>query len=85
MRHLWRLVAPGGTLLMIISRPHWCQWFIWLRWRHRWFAAQKIRAAATSLNIGETEVFRFARGAPKRTSFGYAFFKPIRNETEQSC
>jgi 2-polyprenyl-3-methyl-5-hydroxy-6-metoxy-1,4-benzoquinol methylase len=85
LRLLWNLVTPGGTLLMIISRPHWCQWLIWLRWHHRWFSAQTIRAMADDLNMGETEVFRFARGAPRRTSFGYAFFKPNRNEKEQSC
>lgn len=34
LHQLASLVKPGGTLVLAVSRPHWCQWFIWLRWRH---------------------------------------------------
>lgn len=73
---LWRLVAPGGRLVLVISRPHWCQWIIWLRWQHRWFSQARIIAMAANLHLPHPGVFRFFSGPPQRTSLGYVFVKP---------
>lgn len=77
LRQLWHLVALGGALLLIVSRPHWCQWLIWLRWQHRWFSSNKIKAMADDHDLPIPTIFRFQSGVPQRTSLGYSFFKPI--------
>jgi demethylmenaquinone methyltransferase/2-methoxy-6-polyprenyl-1,4-benzoquinol methylase len=38
LRQLSDWLCPGGRLLLVVSRPHWCNVLIWLRFRHRWFA-----------------------------------------------
>ncbi|MDD9922119.1 MAG: class I SAM-dependent methyltransferase [Boseongicola sp.] len=39
---LWKLVAPGGRLRLVVSKPHWCNAIIWLQWRHRTFSEKEI-------------------------------------------
>lgn len=76
MAQMFKLLAPGGTLLLIISRPHWCQWLIWLRWRHRWFSENQVRQIAKTASLPDPICHRFTAGPPKRTSFGYVFIRP---------
>jgi len=73
---IYRLVAPGGRLLLVISRPHWCQWLIWLRWRHRWYSEARVRDMARSADLPAAVCHRFMDGPPQRTSFGYCFIRP---------
>ena len=75
LRTLWRLVAPGGQLLLVISRPHWCQWLIWLRWRHRWFSQVALGGIAAEAGLPPPDICPFAAGPPRRTSLGYVFNK----------
>lgn len=70
------LVKPGGTALLVISRPHWCQWIIWLRWQHRWFSEDQVGQMAEAAGVRITERFGLASGPPSRTSMAYAFRKP---------
>lgn len=70
------LVAPGGRLLAVISRPHWCQWPIWLVWRHRWFPPATVACMARASGLGAPRVFPLGPGPPGRTSLGYLFVKP---------
>lgn len=73
---LGRLVTPGGRLLAVISRPHWCQWPVWLLWHHRWFAPQDVTRMAAAVGLGAVRVFTLGPGPPGRTSHGYLFHKP---------
>jgi ubiquinone/menaquinone biosynthesis C-methylase UbiE len=73
---MYDLLAPGGTLLLVISRPHWCQWFIWLRWRHRWYSEIRVRQMAKAAGLPCPKCHRFTAGPPQRTSFGYSFSRP---------
>jgi len=68
---LFSMVAPGGKLLMVINRPHWCQWIIWLRWRHRWFSQVQVQRALQVSAMPKAEIHAFSGGPPKHTSFGY--------------
>jgi ubiquinone/menaquinone biosynthesis C-methylase UbiE len=72
---LARITAPGGTVLLAVSKPHFCQLFIWLKWQHRWFSAAQVQnmAKATGLHLRET--VPFAKGVPARVSQGYVFKK----------
>ena len=36
------LLAPGGHLYLVVSKPHWCKAIIWLQWRHRTFRKDEI-------------------------------------------
>ncbi|WP_309664592.1 methyltransferase domain-containing protein [Tabrizicola sp.] len=76
MRQLARLVRPGGQIVLIVSKPHWCQWLIWLRWRHRWFSATSIVELAEAAGLLPDTTLPFETGAPRRTSLGYLFTKP---------
>ncbi len=73
---MYECLAPGGQMLLVISRPHWCQWLIWLRWRHRWYASEQIDRLARSAGLPAAEHHQFVAGPPSRTSFGYCFKRP---------
>lgn len=69
---LVHLLEPGGQLVLVISRPHWCNWLIWLRWRHKWFAPSAVLGW---LGPGARSI-PLASGPPARTSLAYIFDKP---------
>lgn len=76
LRQLHDMLAPGGQLLLVVSRPHWCQWFIWLRYRHTWFAPSEVISLAESVGLTQDFTHAFEAGPPSRTSLGYRFLKP---------
>lgn len=78
LRDMARLLKPGGQLLLVVSKPHWCNRLVWLRWRHKVYAEAEIRSALESADFSGAIAFRFARGAPSRTSLGFAAYGNIR-------
>lgn len=68
---LSKLLASHGTMLLLVSRPHWCQWFVWIKWRHRWFSRTRLRKMAQSVGLETATVFALSSGPPSRTSFAY--------------
>lgn len=75
LRRIRRLLAPGGQALLVISRPHWCQWVLWPRYRHRWYGANTIAALADKEGLSVVRLHKFAAGPPRRTSIGYRLIK----------
>ncbi len=73
LRELASQLLPGGRIILVISKPHWCNWLIWLRFRHRWFAPHVVRDWADAAGLTTIETHRFAAGPPARTSLGYVF------------
>ncbi len=68
---LKRQLAPNGRLLLIVSKPHWCNWIIWVRWRHR-----MIKPARMQQHIATTGLYclwdaGFPAGPPSRSSHAY--------------
>lgn len=55
-------LEPGGQLFLVVSKPHWCNWIIWLRFRHRWFNAFKVRQMAESAGLIPLETHFFSIG-----------------------
>ena len=71
-----RWLKPGGRLYIVVSRPHWCNWLIWLRYRHRWFKQQRVLQMAHDAGLDHQQSYSFSSGPPSRTSFAYLFSKP---------
>lgn len=69
-------LSSGGRLYLIVSKPHWCNWMIWLRFRHRWFRPEVVCEMAQNAGLTETLLHAFITGSPSRTSLGYIFSKP---------
>ena len=67
------LIGPNGHLLLVVSRPHWCQWLIWPLWRHRWFTPDQLIAAGRDAGLTHLLTHNFTAGPPSRTSLGYLF------------
>lgn len=70
-----RLVS-GGWLYLIVSKPHWCNWVIWVKFRHRWFQAETVQRMARNAGLTTKRLHVFRQGPPSRTSLGYIFLKP---------
>jgi ubiquinone/menaquinone biosynthesis C-methylase UbiE len=69
--HIRRLLRPGGRLIAVISRPHWCQWPIWLRWRHRWYAPGVVASMLATAGFDPVRILPLTGGPPARTSLAY--------------
>lgn len=65
----------GGRFILVASKPHWCNWLIWLRYRHRWFEQNTLCKMAHAAGLTCVETYLFRSGAPSRTSQGYVFQK----------
>ena len=76
VRQMAALLRPGGQLILVVSRPHWCQWLIWMRWRHNWFTPDQVIAFGEAAGLQLDTVAGFDSGPPSRTSLGYVFVKP---------
>ncbi|CUI62691.1 class I SAM-dependent methyltransferase [Cognatishimia activa] len=74
--HIARITAPGGCILLAVSKPHLCQFFIWLKWRHRWFSESKIKDIGANAGLVHCATVPFPLGVPARVSQGYVFQKP---------
>ncbi|MEP1539324.1 MAG: class I SAM-dependent methyltransferase [Paracoccaceae bacterium] len=76
MEKLSQCLCTGGKLILVVSKPHWCNWFIWLRYRHRWYAPDALYEWAQAAGLDHETTHRFTSGPPSRTSIGYVFTKP---------
>jgi demethylmenaquinone methyltransferase/2-methoxy-6-polyprenyl-1,4-benzoquinol methylase len=64
-------LLPGGVLLLIANRPHWCTWLIQWRWRTRAFSPEAMECLLTDAGFRSVERRSFSAGPPARTSMGY--------------
>lgn len=71
-----KLLTPGGTLLLAVSRPHICQALIWPKWRHRWFSPRQVQTMGAVAGLSLMRQIAFRKGVPARLSHGYVFTKP---------
>lgn len=69
------MLCVGGKAYFVISKPHWCNWIIWLRYRHKWFSQQQVCEMASSSGLQHELTYSFLLGPPSYTSFGYIFKK----------
>lgn len=76
LRHLHAALRPGGLLLLVVSKPHWCNRLIWLRWRHRSLPPAAIRPMLTGVGLMLRSDHGFPKGPPSRTSHAYIATRP---------
>ena len=74
---LARQLCPGGRLLVIASKPHWCSRLIQWRWRHRTFAPAVMVAALQRAGLTCLNHRGLGPGPPGRTSHAYLARKPL--------
>ncbi len=68
---LRRALRPGGALLLVANKPHWCTRLLRLRWGSRAFRPEALLAALAAAGFHDIATHRFAGGPPARTSLGY--------------
>lgn len=68
---LKRQLAPDGQLLLVVSKPHWCNWIIWTRWRHRTMQPAKMLHLLADAGLQCNWHADFPAGPPHRTSHAY--------------
>lgn len=73
MAQMADLLRPKGRLCLVVSKPHWCNRLLWLRFRHRWFSPESICRMAWAAGLSHVRTHRFTAGPPSRTSLGYIF------------
>ncbi|WP_299625746.1 methyltransferase domain-containing protein [uncultured Tateyamaria sp.] len=74
---LFDRLTPGGTLVLAMSRPHWCTALVRWRWGNAAYtptqATQMLRAAG----LQDITPHRFPGGPPARVSCGYTARRPL--------
>jgi len=71
LRDMRSKCTPGGQLWLVVSKPHWCNAIIWMQWRHRSYAPEKVRSYLEDSGWDLREEYGFPSGPPSRTSRGY--------------
>lgn len=75
-------LSLNGKLILVVSKPHWCNWLIWMRFRHRWYAPETLCQLARAAGLDHITTHSFTSGPPSRTSLGYVFTKTLK---ENKC
>lgn len=64
-------LAPQGMLLLVVSKPHWCNWIIWVRWRHRMIRPHQMFEYLAATGLACAWHAPFPAGPPSRSSHAY--------------
>lgn len=71
-------LKPGGRLILVASKPHWCTSLIRFIWGHKAFTPNEMMALLGRAGFEDIVPHPFPKGPPRRTSFGYsAYNSPI--------
>jgi ubiquinone/menaquinone biosynthesis C-methylase UbiE len=76
MTRLTGLLAPGGVLILVVSRPHWCSRLVWFLWRHKRFTEAEMRLALAGAGLVDVQCRMMPAGPPRRLSLAYSARKP---------
>jgi 2-polyprenyl-3-methyl-5-hydroxy-6-metoxy-1,4-benzoquinol methylase len=71
IKSLFDLLKPGGTLFLVVSKPHWCSKLVWLNMRHRVYTAPEVMDALNRSGFQLCRPYYFPKGPPSRLSIGY--------------
>lgn len=76
LKALFDALRPGGSLIMVVSKPHWCTALVRMRWGHRAFRPREVESLLLNAGLRDIETHSFSAGPPKRLSAGYIAHKP---------
>ncbi|WP_299725229.1 class I SAM-dependent methyltransferase [uncultured Tateyamaria sp.] len=76
LRWLHDQLAPGGLLIMAISKPHWCTALVRWRWGNAAFAPSQTRTMLEQAGFTDITTHPFRAGPPSRVSCGYIARRP---------
>ncbi|RVT87254.1 methyltransferase domain-containing protein [Rhodobacteraceae bacterium CCMM004] len=71
LRWLAGRLAPGGRLVLAVSRPHWCTALLRWVWGHRAYRPDAVLAMLAAAGLTGARPVPFPAGPPSRTSCGY--------------
>ncbi len=71
LRLLKAQLAADGRLLLVVSKPHWCNWIIWVRWRHRMIKPAHMLRHMNKAGLTCLWDAGFPAGPPSRSSHAY--------------
>lgn len=77
LHRMYALLRPGGIAILSVSKPHFCQWLIWLRWRHRWYSEMHLRAMCSEAGFSDVARYGFPAGIPRRVSHAIVARKDV--------
>lgn len=66
-----KILKPGGQLLLVVSKPHWCTTLLRFVWGHRAYRSPKVVKMLDETGFVQMKVIPFQVGPPRRTSAGY--------------
>ncbi len=64
-------LAPGGLLVLVVSKPHWCTALVRLRWKNRAYRPAEMQTLLARTGFEDIDTFAFSSGPPSRLSAGY--------------
>lgn len=76
LRHLHRALRPGGVLLLVVSKPHWCTALLRLVWGHRALSDARVAEYLAAAGFTAATTHAFTAGPPSRTSRGHLARRP---------
>ncbi|MCR9134395.1 MAG: class I SAM-dependent methyltransferase [Alphaproteobacteria bacterium] len=71
LRAFRSVLSPGGLLVLVVSKPHWCTTLVRMRWGHRAYRPEEMQAHLRANGFRTVEPYSFTAGPPKRLSAGY--------------
>jgi demethylmenaquinone methyltransferase/2-methoxy-6-polyprenyl-1,4-benzoquinol methylase len=71
LRTLGQRLTRGGAIILIATRPHWCNLVLRPLWRHRSHSPARILQAVVAAGLVCPRDMGFASGPPRRTSHAY--------------
>ena len=75
LRLLRQQLARDGAMLLVVSKPHWCNWIIWLRWRHRMIRPAVLLGWLADAGLHCNWHAGFPAGPPHRSSHAYLLIR----------
>lgn len=71
LRAMGQTLAPGGAIVLIVTKPHWCNWLMWPIWRHRSYRPSRMHETIVAAGLICPRDMGFPSGPPQRTSHAY--------------
>ncbi len=76
LKWLFEQLVPGGTLVLALSRPHWCTALVRWRWGNAAYTPETARGMLQQAGFNQISSHPFPAGPPARVSCGYIARRP---------